>query len=69
MYKIVIIMFLATANPQWDGIDVTHFKGKVLEFQTRQLCLDYVWKHLTVLKEFGQTVYDAPVKRIDCFEK
>tara|TARA_R100001082_G_scaffold70035_1_gene39835 strand:- start:159 stop:380 length:222 start_codon:yes stop_codon:yes gene_type:complete len=70
MWEIVIIMFLSTLGADNDAIRVTHNDGKVLEFESREICLQHVWANIDKLKEFGSSQYDgAPVKEIGCWEK
>ena len=70
MWEIVIIMFLSTLVADNDEIRVTHNDGKVLEFESREICLQHVWANIDKLKEFGSSQYDgAPVKEIGCWEK
>ena len=69
MWEIVIIMFLSLGTTQ-DAVRVTHNDGKVLEFETREVCLQHVWSNIDKLKEFGSSQYDgAPVKEIGCWLK
>ena len=70
MWEIVIIMFLSTLGADNDAIRVTQNDGKVLEFESREICLQHVWANIDKLKEFGSSQYDgAPVKEIGCWEK
>ena len=70
MWEIVIIMFLSTLGAEYDAIRVTHNDGKVLEFESREICLQHVWANVDKLKEFGSSQYDgAPVKEIGCWKK
>ena len=69
MWEIVIIMFLSLGTTQ-DAVRVTHNEGKVLEFKTKEICLQHVWANVDKLKEFGSSQYDgAPVKEIGCWLK
>ena len=69
MWEIVIIMFLSLGTTQ-DAVRVTHNDGKVLEFETREVCLQHVWANVDKLKEFGSSQYGgAPVKEIGCWLK
>ena len=70
MWQIVIIMFLPTLGVEQDAVRITHNDGKVLEFETREVCLQHVWGNIDKLKEFGSSQYDgAPVKEIGCWLK
>ena len=70
MWEIVIIMFLALSDTQDAAIRVTHNEGEVLEFETKEICLQHVWANVDKLKEFGSSQYDgAPVKEIGCWLK
>jgi len=70
MWQIVIIMFLPTLGVEQDAITVTHSEGKVLEFETKEVCLKHVWANVDKLKEFGSSQFEgAPVKEIGCWEK
>ena len=70
MWEIVIIMFLSTLGAEHDAIRVTHNDGKVLEFESKEICLQHVWANVDKLKEFGSSQYGgAPVKEIGCWEK
>ena len=51
MWQIVIIMFLPTIGVEQDAITVTHNEGKVLEFETKEVCLKHVWANVDKLKE------------------
>ncbi len=70
MWEIVIIMFLGLGATEVDAIRVTHNKGVPLHFETREICLEHMWKNIDTLKEFGSASFNgAPVKEIGCWEK
>ena len=69
MWQIVIIMFLPLST-DLDAVEVTHYNGKLLEFQNEEACYRHVEKNLITLKAFAQTHYpDVPVKSVNCFRK
>ena len=70
MWQIVILMFLPELGIEQDAVTVTHNDGKVLEFETKEVCLQHMWKNLEKLKEFGSSQFGgAPVKEIGCWKK
>ena len=47
--------------------DYCHNDGKLLQFETQEICHAHVYKNLDKLKEFASSQFDgAPVKSIIC---
>ena len=46
---------------------ITHNDGKLLHFETQEICYAHVYENLDKLKEFASSHFDgAPVKSIIC---
>ena len=70
MWQIIIIMLMPLGSPEQDAIIVTHSKGEELHFETKEICLEHMWKNIDTLKKFGSSQFDnAPVKEIGCWLK
>ena len=69
MWQIVFIMFMSL-NSELDALEVTHFNGKSLEFETEDSCYEHVAEHIVSLRAFAAEHYPGvPIKSVNCFRK
>ncbi len=67
MWQIVIFMFVVSGH---DALVITHNKGKVLDFTTRQSCREHVAENLHSLMAHASNKFDgAAVREIECHLK
>ena len=66
MWQIIVIMMVALGTDK-NALEITHNDGKLLQFETQEICHAHVYKNLDKLKEFASLHFDgAPVKSIIC---
>lgn len=66
MWQIIVIMMVALGTDK-NALEITHNDGKLLQFETQEICHAHVYKNLDKLKEFASSQFDgAPVKSIIC---
>ena len=66
MWQIVVIMMVGMLAEK-DAIEITHNDGKLLLFETQEICYAHVYENVDKLKEFASLHFDgAPVKSIIC---
>ena len=74
-YVITIIMFFPNIADYERGniLNVTHYKGKVVDFDSQSKCFSYVTKHIDELVAFAKNSYKdtqgSQVAEIICMPK
>ena len=64
MWQIIVIMMVALGTDE-NALEITHNDGKLLRFETQEICYAHVYENLDKLKEFASSQFDgAPVKSI-----